>query len=130
MSSLPDDPAPTQAELDLLALADESSVDEYKLGRYVFHTAIGKIELLTSWTEGGASLRLWVPGQTKPAFEANLYGDVLPTVVDDKRGVYIELIGQVSYEHHRRGIFATVTGLRLRLRPHVAVEPYFVSSIN
>ncbi len=110
----------------ILALADEFSEDEFGNSVHIFDTAAAKVVLERNWYDGDTRICLIVPGQAVPLVNIELLGCNAIRAVDDKRGRYLEFVGQVRTDQVTRGVTASTLGLRIFLAPVVTVEPFFI----
>lgn len=120
---------PSDAELLLLELADEYTCDEYRYATYLFRSDQITIELRISWLDGYDWLAIRIHGQVEPVFEASLNATEPPVVVNDKRGVYIELAGHLREEAYSRGTLRKTLGIRLCLKPYLCIQPFFLEEL-
>ena len=111
--------------LPILELASEFKEDEFGNLIYTFRTAAGVVELSLSTLDGDVSIALTVPSQVEPIVKIDLVGCRSIGVVNDKRGQYLEFVGQHRVENFSRGHLETSAGFRVRLEPTLLVEPFF-----
>lgn len=112
-------------ELPILDLATSFTEDEFGNFNYIFETGICTIFLDLSTLDGDTSIRLIAPGQDEPLVDLELVGCKGIRVVDDKRGQYLEVIGQHRIEEYSRGKLKKTAGFRLRIEPIVSIEPFY-----
>lgn len=118
---------PTYDELSLLGLADSTSSDEFGNHTYIFNRAGGNVHLEISTLDSDISIRVFVPTQDGPIVHLSLVGCETIRSVNDKRGEYLEVIGQHRIENYNRGRIAQSAGFRLRLTPELCIEPFYRS---
>ena len=112
-------------QLSMLELADSFDEDEFGNFSYVFNTKVGTLKLYISTSDGDTAVELTVPKQQQPVVDLHVVGceDIL--CVNDKRGQYIEVIGQNKVEDYSRGKLEKTSGFRIRLKPFVSIEPFY-----
>jgi hypothetical protein len=113
--------------LDILDLASECTEDEFRNIHYVFRTPVATIELFDSALDGDVSIRIFVSGQEAPLVKLDLVDCLDVKAINDKRGRYLEFVGQLQIGEWSRGSDRKTTGFRLYFEPSVCLEPFFVS---
>ena len=84
--------------LALLELASDVSEDEMGNIQYIFDTTVAKVILDHCYLDGDTSVRLFVAGQEPPIVQVDLVNCDRLKVVNDKRGQYLEIVGQYKVE--------------------------------
>lgn len=115
----------THDELSFLELADSVSNDEFGNYAYVFNRASGNVHLAISTLDGDVSIQVFIPSQSTPIVDLELVGCETIHCVNDKRGVYFEVIGQHRIEQYNRGNIAQSAGFKLQLAPELSIEPFY-----
>ncbi|MFZ6733446.1 hypothetical protein ACO0LG_16080 [Undibacterium sp. Ji42W] len=115
------------AYLDILDLASAVEEDEFRTITYTFTTPVATIQLIDSTLDGDVTVSVFVTGQDTPLLYLELIGCKNICAVDDKRGRYMEFLGQLKIGEYSRGSSRKETGFRLYLEPFVRLEPYFKS---
>lgn len=115
-------------ELSILELATAIKEDEFGNIWYTFATPMGVIELHRSLYDGDTAITLVVPGQSDPVVLLELVGCEGVVAVNDKRGKYLEFVGQHKVEDYARGELEKTAGFRVRFEPFVRIEPFYLKS--
>ncbi|MFZ6770233.1 hypothetical protein ACO0LM_24535 [Undibacterium sp. Di26W] len=113
--------------LEILDLASSVVEDEFRNITYTFITPVATIRLFDSTLDGDITLSVYVAGQDSPLLHLELIGCELISAVDDKRGKYLDFLGQLAIGESSRGCSRKEAGFRLYLEPFVRLEPYFNS---
>lgn len=114
--------------MQLLELATSADEDEFGNVSYVFETPTARVELNRCVLDGDTSVCLVAKGQSLPLVKLDLVGCAGIRAVNDKRGKYLELIGQLKEEPYSRGDMKQTFGFRLRLEPTTCLEPFYCAS--
>ncbi|BBB68326.1 hypothetical protein UNDYM_4073 [Undibacterium sp. YM2] len=115
------------AYLDILDLASAVEEDEFRTITYTFTTPVATIQLIDSTLDGDVAVSVFVTGQDTPILHLELIDCKNISTVDDKRGKYLEFLGQLKIGEYSRGSSRKEAGFRLYLEPFVRLEPYFNS---
>lgn len=113
--------------LEILDLASAVEEDEFRTITYTFTTPVATIQLIDSTLDGDITVSVSVAGQDSPLLHLELIGCENISAVDDKRGKYLEFLGQLKIGEYSRGSSRKEAGFRLYLEPFVRMEPYFNS---
>jgi hypothetical protein len=111
--------------LELLELAMQCHEDEFQNITYKFEYPFATITLFDSALDGDISVQISVPGQSSPIVKLDLADCAEVKAVNDKRGKYLEFVGQLQVDDYTRGSTLRTTGFRLHLEPNVLLEPFF-----
>jgi len=115
------------AYLDILDLASAVEEDEFRTITYTVTTSVATIRLIDSTLDGDIVVSAFVAGQDSPLVHLELIACENISAVDDKRGKYLEFLGQLAIGEYSRGSSGKETGFRIYLEPFVRLEPYFNS---
>lgn len=111
-------------ELDILELATAISDDGFGESTYTFETAAVTATLTHNVHDGDTFVVLTVPNQSTPIARFELVDCVRVGAVNDKRGKYLDFVGQLRVENYSRG-GKRAAGFRLHVAPAICLEPYF-----
>lgn len=111
--------------LPILDLATAFDDDEFGNVAYTFQTDSWQVVLSISTLDGDVALAVTIPSQTDPIVSIDLIGCEGIGVVNDKRGKFLEFVGQHKIEDFSRGKLERSAGFRLRLAPALLVEPFY-----
>lgn len=115
------------AYLEILDLASAVEEDEFRTITYTFNTPVATLRLIDSTLDGDVEVSVFVAGQESALLHLELVACKNISVVDDKRGKYLEFLGQLRVGEYARGSSRKEAGFRLYLAPFVRLEPYFNS---
>ncbi|MDR3482593.1 MAG: hypothetical protein P4L91_17995 [Burkholderiaceae bacterium] len=116
--------------LDYLEIFDlASKIDEDEFGNITYHfvTPVATVVLCDSTNDGDISLELSVPAQKLPLVKLDLAGCKEIHVVNDKRGKYLEFVGQLKSARYLKGGENAIVGFRLQFEPRICLEPYLIN---
>jgi hypothetical protein len=113
-------------ELGILELATGVSDDELGNVTYEFDSPGIHASLMHNKYDGDTSVVLSIPGRENPIARIYLVDCAGIRAVNDKRGKYLEFIGQLLVGPHERG-GTKYAGFRLYVEPEISLEPFFNS---
>ncbi len=124
-------PIPNQYfNFELMQLADECDADEFGNATYVFRGEPVSFTLHCSTFDGDATIIANLAGQEAPLIKIGLTGCPDAKVLSDKRGKYVEFVGQSSLEDSRRGTIRKILGFRVFFGPTPMIEVFFESATD
>ena len=112
-------------DLELMQLADACDADEFGNTTYVFRGDPVSFTLHYDTFDGDATIIATIAGQEEPLIKIGLTGCPDAKVVSDKRGKYVEFVGQSSLEDSRRGTIHKMLGFRVFIAPTRRIEVFF-----
>ena len=124
-------PIPNQYfDLELMQLADACEADEFGNVTYVFRGDPVSFTLNRCAFDGDTMIIANIAGQEEPLINIALTGCPDGKVVSDKRGKYVEFVGQSSLEDSRRGTIRKMLGFRVFVAPIRRIEVFFNASTD
>ena len=117
-------------DFELMQLADACDADEFGNVTYVFRGDPVSFTLHCSTFDGDATIIANIAGQEAPLINIGLTGCPDASVLSDKRGKYVEFVGQSSLEDSRRGTIRKILGFRMFVGPIRMIEVFFKASTD